>query len=56
MIRDLDDEGLGQNKMLCSSLGVKLPIVKLLLQAPNAPCIRETDLRLHATFLLLELH
>ena len=34
MIRDLDDKGLGQNKVLCSFSGVKLPIVKLPLQAP----------------------
>ena len=26
-IRDLDDKGLGQNKILCSFSGVKLPIV-----------------------------
>ena len=25
MIRDLDDEGLGQNKLLCSSSKVELP-------------------------------
>ena len=35
MIRDLDDERLDQNKVLCSSLGVELPMVKLLLQAPR---------------------
>ena len=34
MIRDLDDEGLEQNKVLCSSSRVKLLIVKLPLQAP----------------------
>ena len=32
--RNMDDEGLSQNKILCSSSGVKLPIVKLSLQAP----------------------
>ena len=31
--RDLDDEKLGQNKMLCSSSRVELPVVKLALQA-----------------------
>ena len=35
MMRDLDDEELGQNKVLYSSSGVKLPVVKLLLQAPR---------------------
>ena len=34
MIRDLDNEGLGQNKVFCSSLGIKLPMVKLPTQAP----------------------
>ena len=33
MIKDLDDEGVDQNKVLCSSSGVKLPMVKLPLQA-----------------------
>ena len=33
--RDLDDKGLGQNKVLCSSSGVELPMVKLPLQAPR---------------------
>ena len=32
MIRNLDNKGLDQNKMLCSSLGVELPMVKLPLQ------------------------
>ena len=35
MIRNLDDKGLGQNKVLCSSSEVELPMVKLLLQAPQ---------------------
>ena len=35
MIRDLDDKGFGQNKVLCSSSRVELPIVKLPLQAPQ---------------------
>ena len=35
MIRDLDDKGLGKNKVLCSLSGVKLPMIKLLLQAPR---------------------
>ena len=34
MIKDLDDKGLGQNKVLCSLLGVELPMIKLSLQAP----------------------
>ena len=34
MIRDLDDKGLGQNKVLCSFSKVKLPMIKLSLQAP----------------------
>ena len=29
MIRDLDDKGLGQNKVLCNSSGVELAMVKL---------------------------
>ena len=33
--RDLDDEGLGQNNVLCNSSKIELPIVKLLLQAPQ---------------------
>ena len=33
--KNLDDEELGQNKVLYSSSEVKLPIVKLLLQAPR---------------------
>ena len=33
MIRDLDDKGLGQNKVLYSSSRVELPMVKLPLQA-----------------------
>ena len=33
MIRDLDDKGLGQNKVLCSSSGVKLLVVKVSMQA-----------------------
>ena len=35
MISDLDNEGFGQNKVQCSSLGVELPMVKLPLQAPR---------------------
>ena len=30
-MKDLDDEGLGQNKVLCSFLEVELSMVKLLL-------------------------
>ena len=33
MIRDLDNKGLSQNKVLYSSSEVELPMVKLLLQA-----------------------
>ena len=33
--KNLNDEGLGQNKMLCSFLRVKLEIVKQPLQAPQ---------------------
>ena len=33
MIRDLDNKKLGQNRVLCSSSGVELPMVKLPLQA-----------------------
>ena len=33
LMRDLDDERLGQNKVLCSSSEVKLPLIKLPLQA-----------------------
>ena len=56
MMRDLDDEGLSQNKVLYNSSEVKLPMVKLPLQALDTPCARETDLRLSAGFWLLELH
>ena len=35
MIKDLDDEKFGQNKVLCSSSRVELPIIKLPLQAPR---------------------
>ena len=33
--RDLDDKGLGQNKVLYNSSRIKLLIVKLILQAPQ---------------------
>ena len=42
MIRDLDDKGHGQNRVLCSSSGVELPIVKLPLQAPQRS-LRQKD-------------
>ena len=35
IIRNLDDKGIGQNKVLSSFSEVKLPIVKLPLQAPQ---------------------
>ena len=47
MIRDLDDKGLGQNKVLYSSSGVKLPR-----RLPNTLYARETDLWLPAGFWL----
>ena len=52
MIRDLDDKKLGQNKVLYSSLGVKLLLYKL----PDVPYVRKTDLRLPAGFWLLGPH
>ena len=53
MIRDLDDERLGQNKELCSSSGVKLLMAKLLLQAPRRS-LRQGD-RPPASYRLLAL-
>ena len=50
MIRDLDNKGLGQNKVLCSSSEVELLLCKL----PNVPYAKETDLWLPAGFWLLE--
>ena len=50
MIRDLDDKGLGQNKVLCSSSGVKLPTVNCHCRLPDTPNARETDLRLSVGF------
>ena len=35
MIKDLDDKELGQNRVLCSSSGVELLMVKLPLQVPR---------------------
>ena len=52
MIRDLDDKGLDQNKVLCICSGVKLPLCRL----PDVSYVRETDLRLPAGFWLLEPH
>ena len=51
MIRDLDDEGLGQNKVLCSSSEVELPMVKLPLQAPQHS-LRKADRSLASCRLL----
>ena len=34
-MRNLDDKGLGQNKVLYNSSGIELPMVKLPLQAPR---------------------
>ena len=56
MIRDLDDKGLGQNKVLCSSSGVELPWQLPCRLPGSAPRAREIDLRLPAGFWLLELH
>ena len=50
MIRDLDDKILGQNKVLCSSSRVKLPLCRL----SEVSYVRETDLWLPAGFWLLE--
>ena len=53
MIRDLDDKGLGQNKVLCSLSGIELPMIKLSLQAPRRSlCQRD---RFPATCRLLTL-
>ena len=52
MIRDLDDKGLGQNKVLCSSSGVELPWQLLCRLPGSASHARETDLRLPAGFWL----
>ena len=49
-MKNLDDKGLGQNKVLCSFPGVKLPLCRL----PNVPYAREIDLQLPAGFWLLE--
>ena len=53
MIKNLDDERLGQNKVLCSSSGVELPMVKLPLQVPQHS-LRQED-RSPATRRLLTL-
>ena len=37
MIRDLDDKGLGQNKVLCSSSGVELLMVNYHAGSPALP-------------------
>ena len=50
--KDLDDKKLGQNKVLCSSLEVELPLCRL----PDVPYAREIDLWLPAGFWLLESH
>ena len=56
MMKDLDDEGLGQNNVLCSSSGVELSMVKLPLQAPQRS-LRQGDRFLASCRLLaLELH
>ena len=56
MIRDLDDEGLGQNKVLCSSSGVEL-LWSTTMQAPQQRSPHQGD-RSPATrrFLALEPH
>ena len=50
--KDLDDKGLGQNKVLCSPSRVELPLCRL----PDVSYAREIDLRLPAGFWLLESH
>ena len=42
MIRDLDDKGLGKNKVLCSSLGIELPW-STTMQAPWQRSLRQGD-------------
>ena len=42
MIRDLDDKGHDQNKVLCSSSGVKL-LWSTTMQAPRQRCLRQGD-------------
>ena len=42
MIRDLDDKGFGQNKVLCSSSGVELPW-STTMQAPRQRSPRQGD-------------
>ena len=53
-IKNLDDKGLGQNKVLYSSSGVKLPMVNY--HANSRRSAKETDLYLPAGFWLLEPH
>ena len=56
MIRDLDDEGLGQNKVLCNSSGVEL-LWSITMQAPRQRSLREKDRSLATCrFLALEPH
>ena len=38
--RDLDDKGLGQNKVLCSFSGVELPIINYHAGSPTLPALR----------------
>ena len=51
MMRDLDNEGLGQNKVLCSFLEVELLMVKLPLHAPRRS-LRQEDRSLASCRLL----
>ena len=56
MIRDLDDKGLGQNKVLCSSSRVELPW-STTMQAPRQHSPRQGDRSLTTRRLLaLEPH
>ena len=56
MMRDLDDKGLDQNKVLCSSSRFILPMVKLPPQAPRRS-LRQGDRSLASCRLLaLESH
>ena len=56
MIRDLDDKGLYQNKVLCSFSGVKLPIVKLSLPAPQRSLRQGDRFPASCRLLILEPH
>ena len=56
MIRELDDKRLGQNKVLCNFLGVKLPMLKLPLQACQRSLRHGDRFPASCRLLALELH